>query len=248
MRSSTPPWPGITADASFIPTLRFSRRLEQIADDADGGNGESENDARRQSHLRQPPMADYREAERGADEPADRALDGLLRAHDRRKKTAAERAAAVVLKRVADGDGQDQQQRRFPAERPARGREQAQRNADVERRKRRDRRGLQRAAAGRRISSRSTAPALRGPASYPRPRPRPACPACRRRRTTSATAARRQGARRARRRVRRSRAYSRNASSATSTAMPSRKIGGRNHSAATTATSRTAPLMRLAII
>ena len=159
----------------------------------------------------------------------------------------AERAAAVVLKRVADGDGDNQQQRRFPAERPARGREQPERQSDVDRRECRDRRRLQGAATRRSLSPRPRARALRVRASHPRAPRRRAYPECATATQTSATAmppAGRDTCAPARAAMS---AYSRNASSATSTAMPSRKIGCRNHSAAITATSRIAPLMTLTI-
>src|SRR5688500_7133783 len=94
----------------------LQQRFEEVTDETDGGNSEAERNPRRQSELRQPPISDDRETERGTDKAADRTLDGFLRPHDRCGQTRCERSAAVVLDRVADGNGQNQEQRRFPAE------------------------------------------------------------------------------------------------------------------------------------
>ena len=111
MRSSTPPWPGIRFDESFTPALRFSsdsNRSPTMPSSEIAAPSSAEQPDRRGEHV----AAADRHRQRAEHHPADRSLDGLLRADRRRQRPSAERAAGVVLRRVADDDDRQQQQRR----------------------------------------------------------------------------------------------------------------------------------------
>ena len=98
-----------------MPTLRFNIDSNRSPTMPTAATARPRHDPRWHAHLWKPPVSDNREAERSADESAHRALDGFLRAHNGRQQMSAEHPPAVILKRVADRDGQDEQQRRFPA-------------------------------------------------------------------------------------------------------------------------------------
>ena len=120
-----------------MPTLRFSSDSNKSPTMPTAATARPRTIRSGQAHLRKPPVADNGEAEGGADKPANRPLDGFLRTDDRRQQMSSEHPPAVILKRVAGRDGQYEQQRRFPAEHPARRRQQPERHADVERSERR---------------------------------------------------------------------------------------------------------------
>ena len=116
MRSSTPPWPGMSAELSFTPALRFSIDSNRSpampsATIVDAEQRRAAATGTAGSHQR----ADDARTQRAEDEAADRALDGLLRADRRRQRAPAERAPGVVLRRVADDDRQHQQEQRLAA-------------------------------------------------------------------------------------------------------------------------------------
>ena len=69
---------------------------------------------------------------RSEDEPAKRPFERLLRADRRRQRTAPERAAGVVLRRVADDDADDEEQHGLPAAENPHGGERAERQSDVD--------------------------------------------------------------------------------------------------------------------
>ena len=134
MRSSTPPWPGISAELSFTPAARFSIDSNRSpAMPATTSATPSERQHRRGWPSRGTKYgAGEIEKHRRGDESADRALDGFLRAEPRRQRTAPERAARVVLRRVADDDRRDQQQHRAAAAEHVNADERAERQADVD--------------------------------------------------------------------------------------------------------------------
>ena len=157
MRSRTPPWPGISAELSFTPGAALEHRLEQIAGDAERDDGEAQADAKEDRHAGHPPRAGGHEQRRAEHEPADRALDGFLRADRRRQRPPPERAAGVVLRRVADHHGQHQQEQHARPGKRAHGDERADRQADVERGKQRRRDGRERVCAAAPRSERAQA-------------------------------------------------------------------------------------------
>ena len=132
MRSSTPPWPGISVDESFTPALRLrATRRDPRRCRARRPRPTCRTSSQMLTPLKtqSPPSVI---AAVPKTNPPMRALDGLLRADRRRQLAPAERAAGVVLRRVADDDRRHQQQRRVaPADGPDGG-QRAERQADVE--------------------------------------------------------------------------------------------------------------------
>ena len=93
----------------------LEQRLEQVAHDPEADQGEADQQQPPGRDRGQPRPAGQRQ-ERGRDEEAaDRPLDGLLGADDRRQRVAAEQAPGVVLRRVADDDRRDEQDDRLAA-------------------------------------------------------------------------------------------------------------------------------------
>ena len=142
MRSSTPPWPGISAELSLTPALRFS------SDSNRSPTMPSATTARPSDQHQHRQARHAGKTQRAADRPCRAAeharrrspLDGLLRADRRRQQLPAERAAGVVLRRVADDDPTPAAATRFAARATADRRQRAERQPDVERRKQRGRR------------------------------------------------------------------------------------------------------------
>ena len=119
MRSSMPPWPGISAER---PSRRrcasaSTRTDRRRCPSATIVSAEQRREARpaAAAATTRPTTANSSVADH---EAADRAFDGLLRADRRRQRPPAERAAGVVLRRVADDHREHQQEQRpRPAER-----------------------------------------------------------------------------------------------------------------------------------
>ena len=110
MRSSTPPWPGMSAARSFTPALRLSSDSNRSPTMPSATIAGAEQREQRDRRVGKTQRAADDQRERAEDEAADRPFDGLLRADRRRQRPAAERAAGVVLRRVADDDRQHQQE------------------------------------------------------------------------------------------------------------------------------------------
>ncbi len=163
--------PESTEDASFMFTLRLSSDSKRSPTMPTAAIATPSTTRAGTPICGSHQCADHGERQHGADEPADRAFHGLLGTHDRRQQSTAERPAAVVLKRVADGYGQNQQQRRFAAERPACGATSNPAARRVEWRKRGNRRGRQRAAF-----SLCGVPLVRGIRQRERRQARASCP------------------------------------------------------------------------
>ena len=99
--------PGISAELSFTPALRFSSDSNRSPDDAEADDRQPDEQQPARPAAGQPPAPPRTPATAGRDdEPADGAFDRLLRADHRRELVAAEGAPRVVLRRVADDDRQ----------------------------------------------------------------------------------------------------------------------------------------------
>ena len=80
----------------------LQQRLEQVADDAERGDAGADERGAATVRAGKHQARAKRERQRAEHHPADRPFERLLRTDRRRKRPPAERAAGVVLRRVAD--------------------------------------------------------------------------------------------------------------------------------------------------
>src|SRR5262249_6070934 len=109
----------------------LQKRLEQIPDDANGGDGYAKGDPPRKRHVRQPPLAENRQRDGSSHESSEGAFDGFFRTHYRRQRPPTKQPAAVILQGVARRNRENHEDRRLSAQRPTCCREQTERQPQI---------------------------------------------------------------------------------------------------------------------